>query len=281
MSAPGAAAGRADTQPGRGTAARGVAAGWARLVPVDTQPHSVDARARSRARQIASRLSVRRPKLDAAARRGTGTLASFPYRGGSDEVDLDATLAVLAERPVPEDEDIVVRDRAHATRSVVLAVDVSGSMRGERIQTAAATVGALAAELARDQLGVIAFWSDASILLPLGGEVKPLELLDAMLGIAAQGMTNLSFPLEVAARSLSRAPARDARVVLLSDCVHNEGPDPRIAAARLPRLDVIVDTSGESDVILARELARIGRGTAHTARNYRDIAPAVSAIFGG
>jgi hypothetical protein len=33
--------------------------------------------------------------------------------------------------------------------------------------------------------------------------------------------------------------ARDARVLLLSDCVHNAGPDPRPLATRLPRLDVL------------------------------------------
>ena len=30
--------------------------------------------------------------------------------------------------------------------------------------------------------------------------------------------------------------------MLLSDCVHNAGPDPRPFAARLPRLDVLLDT---------------------------------------
>ena len=51
---------------------------------------------------------------------------------------------------------------------MVLLVDVSGSMRGERIRTAAATVGALAGELQRDDLAVVAFWSDAAMLLQLG-----------------------------------------------------------------------------------------------------------------
>ena len=55
------------------------------------------------------------------------------------------------------------RPRAGRTRrSVVLLVDVSGSMRGERVRTAAATVGALAGELGRDDLAVMAFWSDAA-----------------------------------------------------------------------------------------------------------------------
>ena len=49
-------------------------------------------------------------------------------------------------------------------------------------------------------------------------------------------------------------------MLLLSDCVHNAGPDPRPLAARLPRLDVLLDTSGEQDAELARDLARLGRG---------------------
>jgi len=50
---------------------------------------------------------------------------------------------VLAERPVPDDEDVMMRDRVRTRRSGVLAVDVSGSMRCERVHTAAATVAAL------------------------------------------------------------------------------------------------------------------------------------------
>jgi Mg-chelatase subunit ChlD len=247
------------------------------LATVDTE--EPDPVVRARAQQIAARLSIPRPRNDATARRGAGTLASLPYRGGSDEIDLDKTIEVLAERPVPDDEDIVVRDRIRTTRSVVLAVDVSGSMKGERVQTAAATVGALAAELHNDSLAVIAFWSDAAILLPLGQPVKPMELLDTLLRLPARGLTNVSFPLELAARQLAAVPARDARVILLSDCVHNAGPDPRDAAARLARLDVLIDVSGEKDIDLGRELARVGHGMAQLVRTYRDVAPALGAIF--
>ncbi|WP_323745575.1 vWA domain-containing protein [Arthrobacter gandavensis] len=251
----------------------------ATLVTPGVSDAAVDPAVRARMQQIAARLSVRRPRRDSDAHRGSGTLASMPYRGGSDEIDLDRTLELLAERPVPEDEDIIVRDRIRTRRSVVLAVDVSGSMKGERLQTAAAAVGALASELHRDALGVIAFWSDAARLLPLGGELKPIELLDALLRMPARGLTNISFPLELALKELSRVPVRDARVLLLSDCVHNAGPDPRIVAARLPRLDVLIDVSAETDAELGRELARAGRGQARQIRSYRDVAPAVGEIF--
>ena len=241
----------------------------------------VDPETLRRAREIAARLAVPRPRADRTARRGRGEIASLPYRGASDDIDLDRTLEQLAEHPVPEDEDIVVRERVATARSVVLLVDVSGSMRGERVRTAAATVGALAAELAGDNLAVIAFWSDAAVLAHLGQRVAPGRLVESMLRIPARGLTNLAFPLQAARRELSRVPARDARVVLLSDCVHNAGPDPRPMAARLPRLDVLLDTTGEQDQDLARDLARLGRGRLRQARGYRDVAPALSAFFAG
>jgi Mg-chelatase subunit ChlD len=232
-----------------------------------------------RARQIAARLAVPRPRRDVTARRGSGELASLRYRGGSDDIDLDRTVAQLVEHPLPDEDDIIVRERIRTRRSVLLLVDVSGSMRGERVRTAAATVGALAAELSRDDLAVVAFWSDAAVLSRLGRRVPPQALLDTMLRIPAKGLTNIAWPLQVAARELARVPARDARAVLLSDCVHNAGPDPRPFAARLPRLDVLLDTSGEQDAELARELARLGHGRLRRIGGYTDVAPALGAIF--
>lgn len=243
----------------------------------DRGPH--EAQVRARARQIAQQLSLPRPPRSGPVRRGSGALASLPYRGGSDDIDLDRTLEVLAERPVPEAQDIVVRDRVRTKRSVVLAVDVSGSMRGERVRTAAATVAALAGALHRDDLAVIAFWSDAALLVPLGAPVHPLALLDQLLALPARGLTNVAFPLQLASRQLARIPARDARVVLLSDCVHNAGPDPRPVAGRLARLDVLLDESGEKDLDLGRELATAGRGRLARIRTYRDVAPALQRAF--
>ncbi|HEY1704989.1 MAG TPA: hypothetical protein VGG75_35270 [Trebonia sp.] len=47
-------------------------------------------------------------------------------------------LEAMREGGFPDDEDIVVRERVRTRRSVILLVDVSGSMRGERVRTAAA-----------------------------------------------------------------------------------------------------------------------------------------------
>jgi Mg-chelatase subunit ChlD len=231
------------------------------------------------AQRIAARLTLPRPRRDSSTGRGFGELRSVRFRGGSDDIDLDATIDRLVEHPVPEDDDIVVRERIRTRRSVVLVVDTSGSMRGERVRTAAATVGALVAELTRDDFAVVAFWSDAAVLAHFGQRVSAGKVIDTLLRTPAHGLTNIWFPLEVARRELPRLPGRDCRVLLLSDCVHNAGPDPRTAAARLPRLDVLVDASGEQDLDLARDLARAGRGRLVQTHDYHDVAPAISDLF--
>ncbi|WP_249933187.1 vWA domain-containing protein [Blastococcus sp. CCUG 61487] len=249
------------------------------LADLDAEADAAEATTRQRAREIAQRLAVPTPRRERAARRAVGKLASLPYQGSADELDLDRTLEKLAGKPFPEDEDVVVRERIRQRRSVVLVVDVSGSLKGERVRTAAAAVGALAGELAHDQLAVVDFWSDAAVLARLGEPVEPLQILDTLLRVPAQGLTNVSFALEVAGRQLAGVPPRDAGVLLLSDAVHNAGPDPRPVAARLPRLDVLLDVSGEVDRDLGRNLAQAGRGLIRPIRGHRDVAAALSAVF--
>lgn len=248
------------------------------LSALDAHPATIDPSVRAAAREIAARLWIRRT-TDDAEQRGAGILRSVSYRDGLDDIDIDRTLEVMAERPVLEDQDIIVRERVRVRRAVVLVVDISGSMREERLKTAAATVGALAAELRGDDLAVLTFWSDAAWLSHFGDMLSPERLLDALVALPARGLTNLELPLTLAARELASRPAREARVILLSDCVHNAGPDPRPAASRLSRLDVLLDLVGERDLELARELARLGHGRLRPIGSYRDIAPALSAIF--
>jgi MoxR-like ATPase/Mg-chelatase subunit ChlD len=238
-----------------------------------------NAEVRRAAREIAARLAAEPPRSRRPPRGGGGEVLAAPYRGGGDEIDLDRTLDALAERRLLTSEEILVRERRRRRRGVVLAVDVSGSMRGERLRTAAATVGALSAELAHDDFAVIAFWSDAAALQRFGERAELEDLVDSLLGLKASGLTNVAFPLEVAAEELRALGDRERRVLLLSDCVHNAGPDPRGIAAALPRLDVLFDVSGERDAELAADLARIGRGLLAPIGDYRDVAPALSAML--
>lgn len=227
---------------------------------------------------IARRLAIRRPREREAL--GGDRLGSVPYRYNSDDIDLDRTIEMLTERPFPEDQDIIVRDRVPTRQAVVLLVDVSGSMKGEKLTVAAATVGALAGTMRpSDELAVIAFWKDAAIVQPLGQRRAPEAVLEQLLAIPARGLTNVAFALEVALGQLRRTNARRRMVLLLSDAVHNAGPDPRRAARRLPRLDVLLETDGEHDLALGTDLARLGRGQLARVASYPDVSVALNHIF--
>ena len=202
-------------------------------------------------------------------RRRTRTAATRAGGTASGTTDEPADLITLADLPTESGADQLTRARA---RQIARRLSVPRPPRDQRSRRG---VG----ELARDSLAVVAFWSDAAVLVRMGEQVAPLAILDLLLRVPSQGLTNVSFALETAGHQLAGVPPRDARVLLLSDCVHNAGPDPRLTAARLPRLDVLVDTSGEQDVDLGRDLARIGRGRARLVRDHRDVAAALSAAF--
>src|ERR1700722_14037318 len=87
------------------------------LLGADRAGLGADPETLRRARQIAARVAIPRARRDFTTRRGSGKLVSVPYRGGSDDIDLDATLDRLVEHPVPDDDDIIVRDRIRTRRS--------------------------------------------------------------------------------------------------------------------------------------------------------------------
>lgn len=233
------------------------------------------------AHTIARRLSIRRRTREPRGERGSGRLVSAPYRYRSDDIDLDRTVEVLTERPVPEDTDIVVRERMRPRRAVVLVVDVSGSMRGEKTRMAAATVAALAADLGRggDQLALVAFWSDAALLSPLAEPATATDMLDRLLRIPARGLTNVGFGLSVAHAELATSAVRRRTAILLTDAVHNAGPDPRLVARRFGELHVLLQVDGEHDAALGVDIARLGRGRMVPIRTHRDVAPALNRVL--
>ena len=236
------------------------------------------------AHRIAQNLAVRRRPPVQRAEHGPGRTLPLHYRYRSDDVDIDRTVEVLAERPCPDDTEIVVRERVHARRAVVLVADVSGSMRGEKARIAAATIAALSADLsgagAGDQFAIVAFWSDAALIKAFDSQLSAVTILDRLLKIPARGLTNVSFGLEVAQAELTRSPLRRRSILLLSDVVHNAGADPRTVAARCDELNVMLETDGEHDAALAVELARAGRGRLAPVSNHRDVAAAMNRLLG-
>jgi Mg-chelatase subunit ChlD len=238
----------------------------------------VDAATARDAALIAARLAIRQPS-NRAAQRGRSRPATVRFDGTSDELDLDRTLDLLAERRPFAAADLFVRQPVRRRRSVVLLADVSGSMDGVKARLTAAAVGALANELLDDELTVIAFWKDLAVLRVRQVGADAVALIDELLRIEPRGLTNVHAAIEQATSELARSSLEDRCVVLFSDCVHNAGPDPVTAARLAPRIHVLLERTGEHDEWLANAIAKAAGGRIRSATNVAETAVGLSALL--
>lgn len=211
--------------------------------------------------RIAASIIVRRTqgRLPVASRQG-GRFATVRYNFRSDDLDIDRTVGDLLETPVPTHAQLWVHDRVPKRRGIVLMLDVSGSMRGSRAIESATAAAAAALATEQDELSVIAFGTEAEVVKDSTEQLRPAELVQRVLTLRPQGLTNLSSGLQAGRAQLSqmRAPAKLA--IVMTDGVQNEGPDALLDAARFPMLNVLSTTDSVWRLRHCRALATAGRG---------------------
>ncbi len=133
--------------------------------------------------------------------------------------------------PVPPADVIVAAKNTWALNrkraDILLVVDVSGSMEGEKIEAAKSGLGAfLMRILPEDRVGLVAFSSDARLLVPPAPlSESRIALDDTIAGLRAQGKTALYDALILSKQALDDLPAaeddRIRAIVLLSDGLDN------------------------------------------------------------
>ncbi|MGY1705273.1 VWA domain-containing protein [Geodermatophilus sp. SYSU D00697] len=219
---------------------------------------------RAAARALACRLPVGTPRAGVPDRPGTRRVVTRRDDTGSD-IDLDATLAARGAEPHWRAEHLHTRGWRSTGRACVLLVDASGSVAGDELAVAVLTASALAQRMRPgDELAVVAFWSRAVVLRTLSTDPRTDVVIDRLFDLDGGGTTDLDLGLRTAAAQLagSRAAARD--VLLLSDGVPTDSPDPLPAAAALARagahLHVLSLSEEPESVARCAALAAAGDG---------------------
>ncbi len=122
--------------------------------------------------------------------------------------------------------------------NLVLVLDQSGSMSGDRIQYAKRAANRLI-EISKpeDKIGLVAFSSDAKVLLPSAEEINKTKAVAAVNKLSASGSTALHAGVSLGADQLIAHldSKRVNRVVLLSDGEANVGPQTPEELAALGR----------------------------------------------
>jgi Ca-activated chloride channel family protein len=110
---------------------------------------------------------------------------------------------------------VVYFDERSEPLSVVLALDVSSSMLGERLEQAKLAAKAFIAQLRAEELALVTFDEEARVAAPWGEGAE--EILRAIDGLTAQGGTALYDAVETALSVLEQAANRRTALVLLTD----------------------------------------------------------------
>ena len=138
--------------------------------------------------------------------------------------------------------------------SVMLVIDVSGSMQATdvqptRLQAAQAAARSLINQLpSNDRIGLVSFNASATLAAPLSDSRD--GVLAALDGLQAQGGTAIGDALALAVQQLQPAAGANtatrspALIVLLTDGVSNAGVDPTSAAQQARASGIPVDTIG-------------------------------------
>ena len=108
------------------------------------------------------------------------------------ELDVEATVENLLGKPHPEPGDLIVQRRVDRRHQVVLMVDTSLSMAGEKMALAAVAAAVLALKLRPGDLAVVLFADGARSVLALrrGGRRRPSSCAACSPCRAAEGRTS-------------------------------------------------------------------------------------------
>lgn len=187
------------------------------------------------------------------------------------------------------------RDAAAATRvptDLVVVLDRSGSMDGEKMPQARAAVAELVAQLdPQDRFALVAYSDDAQLVVPLAPATPEARRTwtRTVAEIGPTGGTNMSSGLDLALATLGRdgGAGRAARAILISDGLANQGDashEGLVArarrAARSERPLTTVGVGSDFNEYLMTALADAGTGNYYFVERATDLGNVFAREFG-
>ena len=194
-------------------------------------------------------------------------LDEVPSGAESVELDLEETIEgapFLARQGWSDPADLWMEYSLRRQQPVVLAVDTSLSMTGEKLALTAVALAVVLLQFPDDSIGIVAFENQARQLKDPYERLGVFELVERFLDVPAQGYTHLEsgvkLALSVTRRIEGRSRGRPPATLLLTDGKYTAGRDPAYLAGRFHQMSVLKMGDERSSMALCREMAHRGKG---------------------
>ncbi|MBW3604298.1 MAG: VWA domain-containing protein [Actinobacteria bacterium] len=220
---------------------------------------AADPRLRELARRLAAQVFVDLAARGPTRARGTGRMATVPYRPDRGDLDLDrssdAIVVAHATSSAVDPEHLGVRAWTTPHTAWCLLVDRSGSMGGRPLAAAGLAAATIAGSAATGHVSVLSFAQRVIAVTTLAEQHPVEEVIDRVLTLRGHGTTDVAAALRAAGAQLAGSRARRRITVLLSDCRATEPGDVVAAARALDELVIIAPRDDSDDAALLADAA--------------------------
>ncbi len=201
----------------------------------------------------------------------------FIMLGGDQSFGLGGYYRTVIEDILPVRSDFE-KEKEKPSLAMVLVIDKSGSMGGEKIELAKkAAAGAVELLGPKDKIGVIAFEGETFWVCDVQPASNKNSVIDKISAIEAGGGTVMAPAMEAAYEALQNTTAKLKHVIILTDGISApgdfEGITQNMATAKITVTTVGVGE--DADKKLLEDIARLGNGRYY----YTDDPSSVPQIF--
>lgn len=191
--------------------------------------------------------------------------------GHSGEIDLESTIENIVDRRKMQSSEVVMERREPKDLSVVLMLDASLSMSGDKLAMATAAIAVLAFRLKMVKYLLMTFNDKPRTIKGFDESLNLDELVLSLLEFNASGYTNIEEALRGGSEALSKAATRNRVGVLITDGNYTVGGDPTVAASSFRRLFVVMIASHDCQPQTCDDIARNGRGHMYSVSGFDEV----------
>ncbi len=180
------------------------------------------------------------------------------------EASIEAGPLQMSGKFALDPELIYIESEKKSQNQLILSVDTSLSMTGEKLALTAVALAVVLLQFQEDPVGIVAFENEAVTIKSAFELITVDELIERFLDIPAQGYTHLEEGLMAALKMQevmkSHRGAKVVSTILLTDGKYTAGKDPGFLAKRFDHLSVIKMGDEKAGLGLCQELSRDGKG---------------------